>query len=1020
MHNLQLNPSLCSDLGLPLELCYGKIDKVDLTVPWRALATEAVEVRVEGVVMVLRTVGKEGWKGDKEGIIGEIREKVEFEDGRLKIKEGKSDTSFGSLTEKIIRNLQIEIRNVHIRLESEDCHCTIGCVSELITCAAPISSASEGFSKAISIGIVYFYAESADIKARNREKTEDEKDMEELTCRFLCGEESSSIICPLSLEAELSSQNSKYAVQVTIQRLDVHLSQAQYQCISRVLEAVGEFSAFQAAEKQQLISQYRIYLESDQPSISHKQTFKSIRNRIKSGKIQGNSEDQYRYDAIIATTPEEEILEWLLELNGEIALRPTRFAWITSWFTGNRAMDPTPEISEIDTSTALFEAEISVNRVKITLQGRRTTCSEYIYRLEVDAERLGGLFVQQARDCRLAMHVRTCEVRFQDPISLNRFPLFQFLSTISAEEQLFLTLNQHLSPHPKTTISLELESFQLLFSLNILIQLQSFFATAAQPVPASQTGDPQLQRLWQTLDLDLHVKPWELVLLADETKPSLHLLMSVGDTTLAKIANVAREEEGLKLTNERIEMTVISWNLVLVNTSLLPVPLFSLSQRVVISLLVDQSDFRAFMLIADLPKTQIHLSNPTLQQLTAFISLLSAPFSLESPYIDTRKRSILSRFHPDKHFGMVWRHYQLAWHSYFTVLASEYLYFFTSPEEKEASMYFAVGNCEVRDPVTERLLQGMEDFEPFEEMPAYQVIVISRNGERSCRLGFENAEKCKEWVAKITKICEKQPISSQEKADFPIFPCIQVRLTLPIFDFSMEIEPSKPFIITLNDAEIAAKLVKSLCEVDFQGKVGVSGGNIDAPLRFRELISPISPIKLSVLYDLKGKSGLNVSLEAEKMELYWNHEVISSFMKAFLSQESQSTEAKPQSPSISMQIAIKYLHFTLNNEPKLFTFSELQLSDLHLSQNSSETELKLSSISIFDVSNYPESALFTENQPPRRFPILKTTGKSPISLSIINNHLTACLSHIDLVYIQQPFLRILNTFLYHIPSILSP
>jgi hypothetical protein len=305
-------------------------------------------------------------------------------------------------------------------------------------------------------------------------------------------------------------------------------------------------------------------------------------------------------------------------------------------------------------------------------------------------------------------------------------------------------------------------------------------------------------------------------------------------------------------------------------------------------------------------------------------------------------------------------------------------------------------------------------------MPAYQVIVISRNGERSCRLGFENAEKCKEWVAKITKICGKPPISPQEKADFPIFPCLQIRLTLPIFDFSMEIEPSKPLIITLNDTEIAAKLVKSLCELDFQGKVGVSGGNIAAPLRFRELISPISPIKLSVLYDLKGKSGLNVNLEAEKMELYWNHGVISSLMKAFLSKESHSIEVKPQSPPISMQIAIKYLHFTLNNEPKLFTFSELQLSDLYLSQNSSETELKLSSISIFDVSNYPESVLLTENQSPRRFPILKTTGKSPISLSIINNHLTASLSHIDLVYIQQPFLRILNTFLYHIPSILSP
>jgi len=1017
MHNLRLSPEICAGLGLPLQLCWGKIDSLDLVVPWRALATEAVEVRVEGVVIVLRTVEKEGWGGGKEGILAEMREKVEFEDGRLRIKEGKSETSYGSLTEKIIRNLRFEVRNVHIRLESEDCQCSLGLVSELITCTAPTGSAA-GFNKAVSVGVVYFYAESGEVVAGNTGK---EEEMEELTCRFLCGEESESVICPLSLEAELSSQgeNSHYSLKITVPRLDLHLSQTQYQCLSRVMEAGGHFTAFQKAQKEQLIAEYRDYLEDNPCPIDHKITFKSARNRLKSSPFPSDSEAQYRYDAIIATTPEEELFAWLLELNGEIALQPKRLAWVTSWFTGNRAMDPLPEPQSADREfeTSTVEIELVIERIKATMQGRRTTCSEYIYRVEVDVEGVGGLLVQQAQHRRVALHLRSLEVRFQDPISLSRFPLFRFTDEGSAEEQLFLTLNQHSSIPPKTTISLELESFRLLFSLSILAQLQSFFSTSASsPVPPSQPILVQLQTLWRSLDLDLHVKPWDLVLLADETKPSLHLIMSVGDAALVKIANVAREEEAIKMTNEKVEMTVIGCNLVLVSPLLSQIPLFSLSQRINIELLVDKDDFSSLAVTADLPKTQIHLSNSTFSQLKSFFSLLYTSSS-EISHLDTRKKAILSHFHPNKHFGLLYRHFQQAWHSYFTVLTQGYLYFFTTPEDKEASLYFAVGDCEVRDPVTERLLQGQDAFEPFEEVPPYQVIVVSRSGERSCRLGFETAEKCKAWVSQLVRTPPKVPPPSEKPFSLP-FPSLQVRLHLPLFHFTLDLEPSKPLSITLIDAEIASKVAGTLCELVFGGKVGVGVGTGEGPRRFRELILPVSPIKLQALYEFSGKRELEVRLESEKVELNWNHGTIASLLKATSLQESQTNTANGKSMPLSLLIDIKALHLTLNNEPTLFTFCELDLKDLHFTQNPSETVLSLSSLSLFDVSNYPESSNLSETQSPRRLPLLQTTSKRPISLSILQSHLTASISHIEIVYLQQPFLRVLNTFLHHIPSVL--
>lgn len=1021
MQHLHLNPVLCEGLGLPLQLAYGKVEKVDLTVPWRALGTEAVELRVEGVEVVLRTVEKQGWRRGKEAVLAEIREKVEFEDGRLRIKEGKSETSYGSLTEKIIRNLRIEVRNVHIRLESEDCQCTFGLVSELLTCSAPSSSAV-GFTKALSVGVVYFYAESRDVKAGNWGKEREEREVEEKTCRFLCGEESESVICPLSLEAELSSQgeNSQYSLKITVPRLDFHLSQTQYQCLSRVMEVLEDFAAFQTAEKQLLIADFRTYLSENPSPMDHKQTFKLARTRLKSSPFQANSEAQSRYDAIIATTPEEEIFAWLLELNGEIAQQRSRFAWVTSWFTGNRAMDPLPESQSSDSEYEglTVEMEVVIERVKATIEGRMTTCSDYVYRLEVDGEGVGALLVQQEQHRRLALHLRALEARFQDPVSLNRFSLFQFTSETSAEEQLFLTINQHLSIPPKVTISLELESFRLLFSLGILSQLQSFFSTATPPSPPTQSVLPQLQTVWQSLDLDLHIKPWDLVMLADETRPSLHVITSIGDAVLVKIANVVREEEGLKMTNKSVEMTVIGCNLVLVTAQMTPVPLFSLSQSINIEITVEKDDFSSVIVTADLPKTQIRLSKSTFSQLTSFFSLFST-FSSVSPYIDTHKKAILSRNHADKHISMLWRHYQQAWRSYFTVLTGGYLYFFASPEDKEASLYFAVGNCEVRDPVSERLLREWEDLEPFEEIPPYQVIIVSQNGERSCRLGFETAEKCKNWLFQLTLLPPVLPPPLQQPSSI-LFPSLKLHLFLPYFDFTLEIDTSKHLSISLNDAEITAKASGTLLDVAFRGTLGVGIETGEAPKRFRELILPISPIQLQALFDQSGKMDLEVNLKTDKMELNWNHETISSLLRTILGQELRPNAGNRKSQPLSLCIDIKALHLRLNNEPHRFTFCELDLTDLHLTQTSSETALSLSSLRIFDVSNYPESALLTESQSPRQVPILQTTSKRPISLSILNNRLTASISHIEMIYLQQPFLRILNTFLQHIPSVVFP
>ncbi|OMJ29920.1 Vacuolar protein sorting-associated protein 13 [Smittium culicis] len=121
LRNLSLRKDALDSLNLPLDIIRGNIGTLSLTIPWSNLKGKPVIVSIEDVTMI--TVEQ-----IQEGIQRELAQKMkqlEELDYQLNSFVGdnndKTDNSYyGQLVNKIIDNLQITIKNIHLKYEDTD------------------------------------------------------------------------------------------------------------------------------------------------------------------------------------------------------------------------------------------------------------------------------------------------------------------------------------------------------------------------------------------------------------------------------------------------------------------------------------------------------------------------------------------------------------------------------------------------------------------------------------------------------------------------------------------------------------------------------------------------------------------------------------------------------------------------------------------------------------------------------------------------------------------------------------
>ncbi|XP_066022145.1 intermembrane lipid transfer protein VPS13A-like [Pocillopora verrucosa] len=130
LENLILKESALDDLALPVKVLRGHLGKLVLKIPWKNLYSEPVVAQVDGLYLLVRPSADVKYNAEKEEKAKQERKQRQLEAVELtwqieveKKKENglqkdeKSDSFVEKLAMQIVKNLQVFVRNIHIRYE---------------------------------------------------------------------------------------------------------------------------------------------------------------------------------------------------------------------------------------------------------------------------------------------------------------------------------------------------------------------------------------------------------------------------------------------------------------------------------------------------------------------------------------------------------------------------------------------------------------------------------------------------------------------------------------------------------------------------------------------------------------------------------------------------------------------------------------------------------------------------------------------------------------------------------------
>ncbi|KAL7419546.1 Vacuolar protein sorting-associated protein 13 [Cryptotrichosporon argae] len=126
LHGLHLKKNLLERFGLPVEIVAGDIGTLSLSVPWTALKNQPVKIELEDVYVLVRARSQgrvdpeEGARIEQASKQDKLKsaEAVDNAASQVQVEEaGDKQSYFGAVISKAIDNVQVHIKNIHIRYE---------------------------------------------------------------------------------------------------------------------------------------------------------------------------------------------------------------------------------------------------------------------------------------------------------------------------------------------------------------------------------------------------------------------------------------------------------------------------------------------------------------------------------------------------------------------------------------------------------------------------------------------------------------------------------------------------------------------------------------------------------------------------------------------------------------------------------------------------------------------------------------------------------------------------------------
>ena len=143
IQGVRLKKSLLMKLGFPLELRYSFIQSLVMKIPWKSLTSSKTELVLDGVYVVVARVPENKWElkdgrtlEDRKKSINEYAESIlkKFLDNLKKEEHKTEEEGFGErIMLRVVDNLQLEIKNIHVRIEEPTYSCGLTLENFMLT-----------------------------------------------------------------------------------------------------------------------------------------------------------------------------------------------------------------------------------------------------------------------------------------------------------------------------------------------------------------------------------------------------------------------------------------------------------------------------------------------------------------------------------------------------------------------------------------------------------------------------------------------------------------------------------------------------------------------------------------------------------------------------------------------------------------------------------------------------------------------------------------------------------------------
>uniref|UniRef100_T1J4H6 Vacuolar protein sorting-associated protein 13 n=1 Tax=Strigamia maritima TaxID=126957 RepID=T1J4H6_STRMM len=131
LQNLILKENALNELDLPVKTTYGSLGKLVLKIPWKNLYNAPVVASIENLQLLVvpntdvkyndEKEEKIAWD-TKQQLIKKLEEAKRIEEERKKPRDPQQDTFTEKLVTQVIKNLQINIKDIHVRYEDKLSH----------------------------------------------------------------------------------------------------------------------------------------------------------------------------------------------------------------------------------------------------------------------------------------------------------------------------------------------------------------------------------------------------------------------------------------------------------------------------------------------------------------------------------------------------------------------------------------------------------------------------------------------------------------------------------------------------------------------------------------------------------------------------------------------------------------------------------------------------------------------------------------------------------------------------------